>query len=123
VAGKQGGFQQCDEIAIPAFSGMEEGEVDSQSVSALVRAVAEDELAKNDRVAQGLFRIVIGRWHPVDGKESKEPVVIAVWIQQPLAQIFGFRVMARRFADAGERSIKPVETCGNLGNLGSGSVF
>ena len=107
MAGKQRGFEEGDEVAIAAFGGMDEREVDSHRAGALVGAVAEDELSKDDRVAQGLFRVVIGRWHPVDIQESKEPIVVALWIQQSLAQIFGLRVMARFFADAGKGSIKP----------------
>ena len=69
-------------------------------------AVAEDELVEDDRVAKGLFRIVVGRRHAVDGQKSKEPVVIAFGVNEPLAQVFGLRMATRRFADAFEPGIK-----------------
>ena len=106
MAGKQGGFQQCDEIAIPAFGRMDEREVDSHRAGALVGTVAEDKLSKDDRVAQRLFRIVIGRWHAVDIEESKEAEMIAFWVHEPLAEVFSLRVMAWGFADALKGGVK-----------------
>ena len=84
---------------------MDEGEIDGQGMSAAVGTVAEDQFAEDDRVAQGLFGIVISRGHAVDVEESKEPVVVALGIAEPLAQVFGFGVMAGTFAGAVERSV------------------
>jgi hypothetical protein len=56
-AGKQGEFQEGDEVSVEALGGMDEGEIDGQGVSAPLGAVAEDEFAENNRVPQGLFRM------------------------------------------------------------------
>ena len=106
MTGKQDGFQQRDDFTMEAFCGVDEGEVDSHGVGAPIGAVAEDEFSEDDRVTEGLFRIVIGWWHAVNVEESKEPVVVAFWIQESLAKVFGFRVLARHFADAVKRRVK-----------------
>ena len=82
-------------------------------MSTPVGAVAEDEFAENDRIAQGLFRIVVGRRHAVDAQKSKEPVVIAFGVNnEPLAQVFGLRMVARRFADGFKRGVKTFSCSG-----------
>jgi len=99
-AGKQGGFQEGDEISLEALGGMDEGEIDGQGVGAAIGTVAEDELAEDHWVAQRLFGIVISRRHVVDVEESKEPVPVAFWIEEALAQVFDFWMLARCFTDA-----------------------
>ena len=81
------------------LGGMDEGEVDGQGVSAAIRAAAKAELSEDDRMAQDLFGIVVSRRHAVDVEESEDAVVFAFWVQEPLAEVFRFRVMARGFTD------------------------
>ena len=106
MTGEQSGFDERDDLAIAALGGMNEGEVDGQGEGSLLGAVAEDEFAEDDRVTEGLFRVIIGRRHPVDIEESKEPEVIAFWVQKSLAEVFSIRVMAWGFADAVKGSVK-----------------
>ena len=89
-----------------ALGGMDEGEIDGQGVGAPVGAVTEDEFAENNRVPQGLFRIVVGRRHAVDVEKGKDPVVVAFWIEETLAQVFGLRVLAWHFTSAVQRGAK-----------------
>jgi len=99
-AGKQGGFQERDEIPLETLGGMDEGEIDGQGVSAAVGTVSEDEFAEDHWVAQCLFGIVIRRRHVIDVEESKEPMPVTFRIEEALAQVFGLRVLAWYFTDA-----------------------
>lgn len=104
---------------------MDQGKVDGQSVGALVGTIAEDEFSEDDRMSQGLFRIVVGWRHAVDVEESKKPVVFALGIQKSLAQIFGLGVLAWRFADAVKDAVKLRDfgLCLGKGNLAGVSEF
>ena len=47
-----------------------------------------------------MFRIVIGRRQVVDFQEGEKPVIVALRVEQALAEVFRFGMMACLFADA-----------------------
>ena len=89
-----------DGIALEALGGMQDREIDRQALGAKGGAVAEDQLSENDGMAQSLFRIVIRRRQVVDFQEGEEPVIVALRVEQALAEVFRFGMMACLFADA-----------------------
>ena len=116
-AGEQKGFDQRDSIALQALGGVQDRKIDGQALCAESRTIAKDQFPEDDRMAQGLFRIVIRGRHVVDLQESKELVIVALGIDQPLAEAFGFGMVAGFFANAEERSVE----FGNFGaRLGKG---
>ena len=69
---------------------MNDGKVNRQGGGTQIGAIAEDDFAQDNRMTQGLLGVVVGGRHSVDSKEGKETVVIALGVEQALAQSFGF---------------------------------
>jgi len=79
-----------DGIDIFAVSRVNDGKVNRQGGGTQIGAIAEDDFAQDNRMTQGLLGVVVGGRHSVDSKEGKETVVIALGVEQALAQSFGF---------------------------------
>ena len=74
---------------------------------AVVRAVAEADLAEDDGQAEGLFGEIIGGLHARDIEKSEHPVVFAVRIKQAQAELIGVFVSDRPQADGLQAELYP----------------
>ena len=93
------GLQNGDGGEVLELGCVKDGEIDGQCVSALDGAAAEDDLAKENRLAEGLLGMVV-RWrHAVDREEREQAVVIALGIEEAQAQAFRIGVRDRGGAD------------------------
>jgi len=99
-------MKERDGVELFAFRGMEDGEIDRQSVGAMSRTIAEDDFAEDDGMAEGLFGVIVGGGHAVNAQESEEAVVIALWVDEALAQVLGFRTRNRFAADVAEPTVE-----------------
>lgn len=111
--------EERDGVEIFAVGGMEEGEVDAEGVGAEGGAVAENDFAEDDWVAEGSFRVVIGGGHAVEAQEGEEAVVIALGIEQALTEVFRLWIGDGEAADA----VKPTVQGRDLGlGIGKGDL-
>lgn len=105
------GLEYGDWIELLPLGGMEDGEIDGECMSALVRTVAEDDFPEDDGLAEGLFGMVIGRGHVIDEQEREEAVVVAFRIKESLAEVFGLG-MSHGF---GAQGVQLVVKSGDVG--------
>jgi len=96
------GLQNGDGVEVLELGGVKDGEIDRECVSALVGAAAEDDLAKDDRLAEGLLGMVVRGRHAVDFEEGEEAVVITLRIEEAQAQAFRVGVRDRGGAEGME---------------------
>ena len=99
-------FDQGDGIETAAFDRVEEREIDFQRPRAEFLAIAEDDFAKDDRMAQDLFGVIVGGRHSVDFQEGEQTGMIPVGIQKSPAKVFCLRMAESVFADAMKSAVK-----------------
>ena len=66
---QEDGFEYIDRVLLLSFGGGEYGEVYGKSLCARQGSAAERDFAEYDGQAQGLFGVVVGRWHVLDRGE------------------------------------------------------
>lgn len=89
-----------------AFSSIDDREIDGCGLGSGIGAVAEYDFAKDYRVAQRLFGMIVGWGHPIYAQKGEEAVVLALGVEQALAKVFGFWMCQGFAANAVELSIE-----------------
>lgn len=103
--GKQS-FQEGERLTILAFCGGDQRQEDAYRFGTLLRAAAEAYLPENDREAQGLFGMVVGRFHTWDSQKGEHPMPLALRIEQALPEFLGLLVSQRMQADRLEQAFE-----------------
>ena len=92
MAVEEQGFQDGDGVEMLTVGGVEDGEIDGESVSALFGTVPEDDFAEDDRLPERLLGMIVGWRHAVDIEEREQAVVIALGIEEAQSKTLGIRV-------------------------------
>ncbi len=98
MAIEEQGLEKRNRVELFGSGGREHREIYGQGVSAEVGAIAEDDFAEDDGMAQAAFRNIVGRRHAMDAQERKEAVGVALGIEQTLAEVLRLRVINGRVA-------------------------
>ncbi len=83
------------------------GQVDREGLCAPQGSAAETDLLENDRQSQGLFGVVVGRWHILDLEECEEILSVAFRIGKSLTQILGILLGQRLPSKRVEDTLEP----------------